>query len=272
MRYRAWSCLKTLPSPALVAALLETVSISIVLDLCTYPADQRAQYIADLLRTLHSLKERKFRPHWIVLEEAQYYLSPKGNHVSSVLSPMLDSGGWAFISYRPDQLATSILTTLDRCIVTHLSDPEAVEVVRQRFNAFGAYWADAPAGHIWLGDQNLVYLRPNAPRVPHIRHLHKYLDAPLPNYKRFRFRDEHGLLSLEAASLFEFMQLIPALPISSLAYHQARGDFAAWVESALGDEELAVHLRKLANRPLENEALRGALLRRVASQYSKLHA
>jgi hypothetical protein len=95
---------------------------------------------------------------------------------------------------------------------------------------------------------------------------------PLPEDKRFYFRDEQGFLGLEAASLFEFLQCLRNLPIESLAYHQARGDFAAWADSTLGDRVLADHLRKLGQRSLAGEALREALVERVTAHYEELHA
>jgi hypothetical protein len=117
----------------------------------------------------------------------------------------------------------------------------------------------------------MVRLLLNARRVPHIRHLYKYLDNPLPKHKRFYFRDELGYLGLEAASLFEWLQLLPDLPITSLLYHETRNDFAAWVEDTLGDGELATHLRKLAHRQLKGEMLRTALQQRVGDHYAELH-
>jgi hydroxymethylpyrimidine pyrophosphatase-like HAD family hydrolase len=261
-----------LPSPALVVALLETATVSVVLDLSSYPVTHRADYVADLLHALHSLKGRKFRPHWIVIEEAQHFLPPNGNAVSTALSPMLADGGWAFVSYRPDRLAKQVLAALDHCILSRLSQPEAVETTRRACKCdVEASLADTPQGHAWLCGQQLVRLCPNARRVPHIRHLYKYLDTPLPAHKRFRFRDERGFLDLEAASLFEFLQCLQTLPIESLTYHQARDDFASWVDSSLGDRVLAAHLRKLAQRSLEGEALHEALLRRVADHYEELY-
>ena len=264
---------RTLPSPALVAALLETATVSVVLDLCSYPVARRDGYVADLLRALRALKERKFRPHWIALEEAQHFLPPYGNAVLTALFPMLADGGWAFVSYRPDRLDNQVLTTLDNCILTRLSQPEAVQAARETLQHVPeTSLADIPQGHAWLCGYRTVRLRPNARRVPHIRHLYKYLDTPLPRHKRFHFRDEQGFLGLEAESLFEFLQCLRNLPIESLAYHQVRGDFAAWVDGALSDRVLADHLRKLGQRPLEGEGLRKALLQRVAAHYEELHA
>jgi hydroxymethylpyrimidine pyrophosphatase-like HAD family hydrolase len=260
-------------SPALVAFLLETATVSVVLDLCAYPANHRCHYVADLVDMLRSLKGQKFRPHWVVLEEAQYFLPPGDNMLSSVLFPMLTDGGWTFVSYCPNRLTNKVLAGLDHCILTRMGQPEAVQTMHRLFRGVGQVaLADIPRGHACLCGQRVVHLRPGARRVPHIRHLFKYLDSPLPAHKRFRFRDERGFLGFEAANLIEFLQCLETLPTESLVYHQARGDFATWTDSALGDRALADHLRKLARRPLEGETLREALVQRVAARYEELYA
>jgi hypothetical protein len=262
----------TLPPPLMVVALLEKISVSVVLDLCSYPVDHRERYVAELLRELRSLKARMFRPHWVVLEEAQYFLPPNGNSVSDALLPMLPDGGWAFITYRPDRMAAPVLASLDYCLLTRLSESGAVRHLHRWFNMDEQSPADIPAGHAWLCGQGLVHLHPGTRRVPHIRHLHKYLDVSLPPHKRFYFRDENGSLGIEAASLFEFQHCLSDLSLESLTYHHTRGDFAAWAADALGDRMLAAQLRKLARRSLEGESLRAALVKCVASHYAELHA
>jgi HAD superfamily hydrolase (TIGR01484 family) len=263
---------KTLPSPELVAGFLETITESVVLDLSAYPVNGRDQYVAELLCRLRILKERNFRPHWIVLEEAQQFLSPNGSLIADILLPMLVTGGWTFVSYRPDRLANPVLQSLDHIVLTRLSEPEAIQAL-QRVSDVQNLSPDAiPQGYIWLCGNQVVRLRSSARRVPHIRHLHKYLDIPLPKHKRFYFHDKNGFLGLEAASLFEFLQAIPTLPIASLEYHQARGDFARWAEDALGDGVLSTHMRKLSHRQLSGEALRQAIRQRVSTHYAELHA
>jgi len=263
---------KTLPSPELVAGFLETITESVVLDLSAYPVDGRDQYVAELLCRLRILKERNFRPHWIVLEEAQQFLSPSGSLIADFLLPMLVTGGWAFVSYRPDRLANPVLQSLNHIVLTRLSEPEAIQALQRVTNVLKLSPDAIPRGYVWFCGNQVVRLRSSARRVPHIRHLHKYLDTPLPEHKRFYFHDKNGFLALEAASLFEFLQVIPALPIASLEYHQARGDFARWAEDALGDSVLSTHLRKLSHRQLSGEALRQALRQRVSTHYAELHA
>lgn len=263
---------KAFPTPEQVTTILGETSISMVIDLCSYPVIKRQAYIVDLLLALRPLKEHKFRPHWIVMEEAQHFLPPAGNEISSALQPMLDSGGWTFVSYRPDRLTDSVLKSLHLCLLTSLCEAEAVAAIGKIHNIPSAEMlADTPQGYIWLCNQGEVRLRLASPRVPHIRHLYKYLDMPLPKHKRFYFRTKQEPLGLEVASLFEFQEALASVPIESLIYHQGRGDFAAWVKGVLNDEILANHLKKLARRKnLQGEALRQALLRHVTARYAEI--
>lgn len=265
---------KSLPTPASVMTLLEATALSMVLDLCTLSMRQRELYVADLFHALRPLREHKFRPHWIVLEEAQQFVATPDSTTFSAIQPMLPQGGWAFVSYRPDWLDPAVLTTIDRCLITRLSIPEALRALPCRLDdSAKAALAQTPQGYLWASDGHLVRLHLSTRRIPHIRHLYKYLDLPLPRAKRFYFRTEQGYLGCEAASLFEFKELLASLPSESLAYHQTRGDFAAWVHHTLGDEILAAHLDKLARRPqLKGEALRQALLQRVTAHYMEIQS
>jgi hydroxymethylpyrimidine pyrophosphatase-like HAD family hydrolase len=264
---------QTLPEPTFVVGLLETGTVSVVLDLCTYPVRHRVTYVAELLRALRPLKERLFRPHWIVVEEAQDFLQPNNDLVLAVLRPMLAGGGWAFVSYRPDQLAGSVLAALNHHLLTHLSAPKALQTVGQTLQPqLEKSPSDTPPGYVLLSGKHLVRLRSNSRQVQHIRHLYKYLDTPLPEHQRFYFHNNDGFVGRQAASLFEFLQCLRTVPVESLAYHGMRGDFAAWAESTLGDGELATQLHKLTHRPLHGEALRETLIQRVAARHLAVEA
>jgi hydroxymethylpyrimidine pyrophosphatase-like HAD family hydrolase len=262
------------PTPEQVTAILGATAISMVLDLCAYSIGERESYIADLLLALRPLKEQKFRPHWIVLEEAQHFLPPAGNDITDAMLPLLGSGGCVFVSYRPDRLSGAVLAALDFCLLTRLSEPEAVKVLGQKHALPPAEaLAATPQGTIWLCDQDSVRLRLAPRRLTHVRHLYKYLDVPLPKQKRFYFHTSEGSLGLEVASLFEFKEALASVPVESLVYHQERGDFAAWVTGALHDEVLTNHLQKLAHREnLTGEALRQALSRHVSARYEEIQS
>ena len=265
----------SMPAPSAVVALLETGGVSVVLDLSRYPVTQRMPYVAELLRALRPLLERKYRPHWIVLDEAQQLLPPNGGEVAAALVPWLDKGGWAFVSYRPDRLDPAVLRSVHHCLTTRLAEPEAVRALQQYCGECGTQdvnFGEIPPGEILLCGGQVARLRPALRRVPHVRHFYKYLDVPLPPGKRFWFRNAQGETGVEAASLYELLRLIPTVPLASLTYHDHREDFARWAEEALGDTDLAARLRKLAHRQLQGKPLREALRQTISVRYEELNA
>lgn len=262
----------TLPSPAAIVSLIEEAGVSLVLDLSQYPVTLRSHYVAELMRALRPVRERKFRPHWIVLDEAQEFLL-EGGEVTSLLRPVLKAGGWAFVSYRPDRLSESVLGSLHHLLLTRITDNMIGGCLRTHCSACnlrGASLNQIPMGSALLCGGNIVRMRPAIRRVPHVRHLYKYLDRPLPPGKRFAFRTENGHLGIEAASLYELSHLIPTLPLASLEYHDRREDFVKWVEWTLGDGALASRLRKVTNRRYVGEELREALNQVVSSHYEEI--
>jgi hydroxymethylpyrimidine pyrophosphatase-like HAD family hydrolase len=262
----------SLPPPPAVVSLLDEGGVSLVLDMSRYPIASRSTYVAELLRALRPVREQKFRPHWIVLDEAQEFLF-EGSEVSTLLYPVLNTGGWAFVSYRPDRLSGSVLESLNHLLLTRITDRAIWDSLRTHCvscNLQGANLDQIPMGSALLCGGDIVHMRPAIRRVPHIRHLYKYLDTPLPPGKRFAFRTENAHLGIEAASLYELCRLIPTLPLESLEYHDRRNDFVKWAESTLGDGGLASRLRKVANRRYQGEALREALNQTVSSHYEEI--
>lgn len=262
----------TLPSPAAVVSLIEEGGVSLVLDLSHYPVGMRSRYLADLLRALRPARERKFRPHWIVLDEAQEFVF-EGSEVASLISPVLQMGGWAFVSYRPDRLSKSVLTSLHQLLLTRITDRTIGDCLRTQCavcSLKGASLDQVPMGSALLCGGDVVRMRPAIRRVPHVRHLYKYLDIPLPPGKRFAFCTEKGCLGVEAASLYELAHLIPTVSLESLEYHDRREDFVKWAEWTLGDAGLASHLRKVANRRYKGNELREALDHVVSTHYEEV--
>ncbi len=262
----------SLPPPSAVVSLIEEGGVSLVLDLSRYPITSRSHYVAELLRALRPVREQKFRPHWIVLDEAQEFLF-EGSEVSSLLRPVLNSGGWAFVSYRPDRLSGSVLASLHHLLLTRITDNVIADCLRTHCtscNLQGASFDQIPMGSALLCGGDIVRMRPAIRRVPHVRHLYKYLDIPLPPGKRFVFRTEKGYVGIEAASLYELCRLIPTLPVESLEYHDRREDFVKWAEWTLGDPGLASRLRKVVNRHYQGEELRKALDQTVSTHYEEI--
>lgn len=259
-----------LPPPSTALTFLESTVCSVVLEMYRMPFDQRDVYITDLLRGLANLRRRKFRPHWVVLEEAQHYLYAATTRLTQTLLDMMPSGGWAIVTYRPDWLPEQVLTALDRCIVGCLARPETADVVKRLFDLPPRIELGEIAPEYALYGRQMVHVRSAPRRVPHIRHVFKYLDMPLPRHRRFYFATSAGPLGIEAASLSDFIQIMTEIPLESVTYHHLRGDFATWIATSLGDEVLSAQFDKLTRRTIHGEALRDAILKRAVARYEEI--
>lgn len=262
-----------LTNPAIVPTLIEESSISIVVDLSSYSVAERAPFIATIMTMLHPLRANKYRPHWVILEEAQHFLPLTLGSVERAVHPMINQGGLAFVSYRPDRLSRAIRDRLDHLLVARLQDREAYGAISTTPGLPSASeLAATPQGSFWLSGRRVVRLKTGARRVPHVRHLYKYLDRQLPLHRRFYFCVNNGYIGISAGSLFEFMESLKTIPIESIEYHHCRGDFVRWARSSLGDEGLAGHLEKLMHRhTLTDEVLRVAILQHVSERYHTVH-
>ena len=108
---------------------------------------------------------------------------------------MLAGGGWTFVSYRPDRMDLSVLAALHHCFIARLREPESIQELRRILEIPSSEeLANTAVGNIWLCGRRLIRLRPAGRRVPHMRHLYKYLDIPLPRHKRFYFHTKEGFL------------------------------------------------------------------------------
>lgn len=255
------------PSPDLIVSVLDTTVHSVVLDLSATPVDFREEYLANILRILLPLRERQVRPHWVVLEEAQFFIEVP--EIRVILESTLPSGGYALVSFRPDHIPDPILHNLHHSLITRVNTHSVERAIRQHLGIPDEMALhDIPIGCALLDGAQFVWV--TGRRIQHIRHLYKYLDMPLPRHKRFYFHTPEGYLGLEAASLYEFQHVLGIVPLESISYHQARGDFGSWVRTALDDAELAMLIDKLSRYGFAGEQLRHLLIQRVALRYSEL--
>lgn len=275
-----------LPPVADVVTLSEYAETSLVLDLSLTPYERRSSYVESLLRELWCFRARHGRPHWLLIDELQSLCPPEGGEVAEVLSAMMRDGGVGVVSYRPSQVAPQILGLIDHWLVTRLASAEEqshIAPLLQHSAGWDAVTSDLtllPRGQAYLfqdtrddapSTPQLVVFRTGPRTVPHVRHLHKYLRAPLPYEKRFFFHDARGkYLGQSAANLWELRLALATLPADSLRYHTERGDLERWLSQALHDKELGLQINKLARRRLDGEVLRQALLEVVIERYDEL--
>jgi hydroxymethylpyrimidine pyrophosphatase-like HAD family hydrolase len=277
-----------LPAVADLTTLEEYTNVSLILDLSAHPVEERSAYVIDLLRGLAGLRTRRGRPHWLLVDEIQSLCPREGGPLADLVAEQMRAGGFGLISYRPSQVAPQVLQAIDRWMLTRTRLPTerttlegclrevgqpsdlaslAALAVGQALLCEGAGAAGTPA------HPSGISFRMMPRQVPHVRHLHKYLRAPLPEPRRFYFQIEEPYGgSRVAASLWELRDALGDLPVATLAHHLYRGDFERWVRDVLRDPELARRLRKLSRRQLAGEELREALVTTVASRYEELES
>jgi len=277
-----------LPSIADLINLVEWHAVSIVIDLSSRAPEKRMAYTLEFIRALRGLRARRGRPHWILIDEAQYFCPPEGGELTNLLLESLQEGlSVGLVSYRPSQLSPLLMEKLDDCLLTRLSGQEEIKALDPYLAQFKdnqdltGQLAALPVGQAFLCSNAFKPLTTNlhstmrfqvGPRaIPHIRHLQKYMRAPLPENQRFYFSAHNGAsLGSSAANLWEFREILGSVQLGSLQFHQTRGDFEHWIHDVLGDGELARQVHKLGGRQLEGENLREALLELVIHRYSEL--
>jgi len=198
----------------------------------------------------------------------------------------MQDGGVGIISYRPTQVDPALLKLLDQWMLTRTRLPTELTLLDQylpggsaksellqilpTFPQGQAYLFNTNVEHFALAESTVTF-RAGPRAVPHVRHLYKYLQAPLPTAKRFYFCDTAGrFIGITAASLAEFNDVLNDLPLLSLDYHLHRGDFERWVRNVLRDEDLAHRLRKIARWKLQGEEVRAEVVIAVGERYDIL--
>jgi len=275
------------PNSSEVSTLLEYSNMSLVIDLSQYKLAEKINYVDDLLTTLSNLKERRGKPHWFLIDEIHYFCQDDDQPITRLLVDRMNAGGFTIVSYEPSLIAPSLIKKLDHLMLTRIERKEDMDLI----NAYAvdhhlplcdfaelkvlsnnqAYFF-IKDGAIECGEnQGVVQFDSTSKKVPHIRHLHKYLRAPLPNNKQFYFHQSNQKgPALRATSMYDFLRIIPQVPWDTINYHLLRGDFEKWIEYTLHDSELAKRIHKIANRKLEGEVLRNSLSEAIASRYEEL--
>lgn len=280
---------KQLPEISDVDSLLEDNLLSLVLDLSTYTLQQRIDYVSALMQALRSLRLRRGRPHCFLVDEIQHFCPYGGSHLTGQFLEAMQVGGFGVVSFQPRQISPRLLGVLDHFLITNFKLSEELEALRpylERFPGSEIIYENAgtlPKGqtHLCLDlnkvgsgqEQSVTRFRAGHRLIPHIRHLHKYLRAPLPEWKRFYFHDPEGREPVRsAASMWEFLEQLGEVSTRSLEYHLRRGDFRSWLQDVLHDEELARQVHRLSGHDLHGEALREAILDVVTERYEELDA
>ncbi len=269
-----------------VITLIEYSNLSVIVDLSQCPIERKLGYVEDLLQTLYSMRKKHGKPHWILVDEAQYFCPENGGNLTELIANNLKGGGMGLISYQLSQIAPVVLDAINHWMITSLKDPSEMELLKSAMNKTAEPVDDKKieslvSGQAFVAMDNASLVEEIEPGVveysrirrmmPHVRHLHKYLRAPLPESKRFYFHLNGSAKGVKpAASLWEFSEILSHLPIDTIQYHLKNEDFERWLTGTMHDWELAKRIRKLTKRDMPGEKRRQELSELVKARFVEL--
>ncbi len=275
------------PSCSEVSTLLEYSNMSIVLDLSQYDHEQRLRYTTEMLQTVVNLRENRGKPHWFLIDEIHYFCQNDDSPFTNLLLSAMKGGGFALVSYKPSEISTAVHHKIRHLMLTRIDHEVEIEVLRKTTTCPNVqklgldqlisltekqvYFISKQKKIESGAFQGVIEYDYTRRKVPHIRHLHKYLRAPLPLNKQFHF-DLHQMngLKLSATSIYDFLKVVPRVTTDALKFHLERGDFEAWFREVLHDEELVKRVRKISKRNIPRENIKHALTEAVGSRYREL--
>jgi len=255
-----------LPAPEAIPLVLRHTGCSIVVTLAGLSPEARRRYACVTLEALERERRSSGLPHWIVVDEAQYFFAEGARCCAGLVRAL---GNLVLLTYRPSLLAESVHESM----TAHLLTRTVVE--DERYFVDGLLRAEGPRGLApsdaltSLGTSAVGLLRrtPEGPRwdvftpaersTRHVHHQRKYANTSLPSGKGFAFRLPHGSIVRVAQSVREFCEAVAEVPLDCLQHHLVAGDFSRWSRDVLGDAPLAGGLAKL-----EDAAKAGAAPRR----------
>ena len=245
-----------LPRPHELVRALRHADVSVVIDLSRASFHQKQDYIKSVLPALSMLRQSTGLPHRIVVDEAHYFL----HNLAAGDGFDFAGGGYTLVTYRASQIRRDLLDSTQAVIVTRESDPAEVRALRSLCRACTderneAEWqqffqdlvfgeaAALPLTEEAEGRVRRIFLAPRL--TPHVRHLGKYIDLPVPEGRAFVFWRGGAISGTRAASLREFVAIAEQWPAAALEDHLRRGDFSRWIEGVFGDYPLAMTIRQL---------------------------
>ena len=253
---------QSLPHLGDIARELRYSDISLVVNLSQASHSDKVAYLAELLPMMVELRKNTGQPHWIVIDEAHYFL-----HKPNVAQQVdLELAAYIFVTYRPSDLHADLLQSVESIVVTQLTDPREVSALTAMYGPDGAEseW-EMLLGGLQI-DEAALLPRVDEPQrklrqfkvakrlTSHVRHRAKYVDVPKQERQGFVFTRDGVPVGDPARTFKEFVTTLEQLPLPSVEGHARRGDFSRWVADVFGDRPLAVEIGKVENKCRNGES------------------
>lgn len=272
------------PPPRLsdVARALRYPDISVIIDLSKSTHAEKVDYLSVLLPMLAGLRRNTGQPHWIVVDEAHYFL-----HESDFRQRVdIELAGYMLVTHRASNLPPDLLQEVESIVVTQITDPGEAQALATMYGRAGeeAEWKTLLNG-LTINEAALLPTMDAPGRrlqrfnvagrmTPHVRHRSKYLEVPMLEHHAFVFTCNGNPLGGSARTLKEFVMMLTRLPAVSIDGHARNSDFSRWIADVFGDQPLAVELRKVERQHRRGQVkdLVEALIAPIRERYELIGA
>jgi phosphoglycolate phosphatase (TIGR01487 family) len=253
------------PSVTEILTALASPNNHVVVNLIGLPLQDRPAFFLNLLPTLHELRAKTGRPHWILVDETHHLMPIEGN--PTALSFAKDLVGMIYVTVHPDHISPTLLKTVDLVFALGKAPQETIKTY------CGATDQPPPAlmGTELKPGQAIMWNRASeeppfvldiAPSsIERRRHRRKYAEGELPPERSFYFKGPAGQLNLRAQNLLLFMQLGEGVDEATWLHHLRAHDYSAWITEAIKDEALAQAVRDVENDQTTSAAESRRLIR-----------
>jgi hydroxymethylpyrimidine pyrophosphatase-like HAD family hydrolase len=230
---------------------------TVVVDLSAASHDRKLELIRHGLRMIARARRRHGRPHWVILDEAHYWLHEQG--VADAAAAFGDKG-FCLVTYKASWLRQTILDDVDVFVFGRTRAAAELAVLAGLLQRRGTgdtagmlrTLAELSAPEFLLvptaaaADAISLVAPPRTTR--HVRHLGKYADQPVPPENAFLFCGADGRAVRTADTLQTFVAGLREVDASVLVHHARRNDFSRWIADVFGERRLAGRVRKLEQR------------------------
>ncbi|MDZ4837664.1 MAG: HAD-IIB family hydrolase [Candidatus Melainabacteria bacterium] len=237
------------PSASEIVSVLENPQDSVVVNLLSVPLDERPSFLSTIVSSLKSLRNRKGRPHWIVVDEAHHMLHPFWDQT---LEPgWSEPGSVIIITVDPSEISTKVLSAVD--IVVAVGD-EPSRTLSRFAKAIGHQppvtkpvslgWGEIL---VWFRHEYgpPVKLTTRTLPVEHQRHIRKYAAGDIGVQRSFYFTGPENRLRIKCQNLFLFLQIADGLDAETWLFHLKRGDYSTWFRDVIHDHGLEIEAQAI---------------------------
>jgi hypothetical protein len=240
---------------------------TLVVNMLGLKVQERPSYFAGLLSSVHQLRGKTARPHWLVIDEAHHMLPAESEIADGSLTDPL--AAVIYVTVHPEAMRQKALASVQTVIGI---GPKAGDVLASFCRAVEVSppVLPGPGGEelvlFWnrVSDELPRWISVDRPQQERQRHTRKYAEGQLGEDKSFYFRGPKGALNLRAHNLLIFLQIADGVDDATWLHHLHRGDYASWFRNAIKDDELAEEAEGLQDgtSPMETRRQIRALIER----------